>query len=617
MNLSKKTKALIPSILIASSAVASDEAAQHETVVVTANRVATTADETIASVTVISQEEIQRSQARSLPELLQSRSGVYFGSNGGRGALSSAFVRGTNSDHVVVLVDGVKIGSATSGSISWQSLPLSQIERVEFVKGPRASLYGSEALGGVVQVFTKTGTDKASKSVSVSAGNLGTVLGSADYSNSVGKLRYSLGLSAETTQGYDSCDAEAGTAFAGCFTDEPDNDGYDNKAAHVNLAYRLGAETELSFTGLESADELEFDGGFQNESESRTSVYGLGLNHSLMSNWFMDLKLNHSEDRSDNFKDGVYTGSFDTKRHLASLINEFSLNDSARLLLAVDFQKDHVDSSTNYAETERENFGYVAQYMDKHGAHGYEISARYDDNEQFGAAKTGSIGYGYAISENLSAMASFGTAFSAPKFNDLYYPGSGNPDLRPEESRSFEAGLRWSDESLSWSASAYKTVIDDLITYVYNPATMSGTNVNLNKAKIRGIDLDVTSQLTTAFGAALAVSLLKAEDASGGANDGNSLVRRPASSARLSFFYDVNAWKHTAEFQVAGSAYDNPANTRVIEAHRLLNLMTDYQLTESLSIAAKVENVFDSSIETASYYAQPPRSFLLTLRYQD
>ena len=180
---------------------------QHETVVVTANRAARTVNDSVSSVKVITREDIVKSQARSIPDLLKGTVGVHFAQNGGRGSNSSLFLRGTNSDHVIVLVDGVKVGSATSGTVSFQNYPLEQIERIEIVRGPRSSLYGSEALGGVIQIFTKKGGGKTSLNSHVTVGSEDTYEMSLGLAGGGKNAFYNLSVEGEKTGGIDSCRA--------------------------------------------------------------------------------------------------------------------------------------------------------------------------------------------------------------------------------------------------------------------------------------------------------------------------------------------------------------------------------------------------------------------------
>ena len=607
------SKALSLSILVsANNVVAEQTQTHHETVIVTANRIALTSDTAISSVVVFTEQDIKRSQARSLSGFLRGTSGLTVSTNGGRGSLSSMFLRGTNSDHVLVLVDGIKVGSATTGTASFDSYPLNQIERIEIVKGPRSSLYGSEAIGGIVQIFTKKGSDQTQYNASASVGTLGTHSLSADVSGRIDRLTYAVGVSGEKTQGYDSCDGAAATQFGGCFADEPDNDGYENLAGNVNLGFEISQDTNLQVLATESDEEVEFDGGSQNRSEKRVSVYGVGLSSNLSNQWSIDFNAAQSKDLSDNFKDDAFSTTFDTTRDAVSLFNDIQVLEHHNLLFGVDYLNDDVESTTAYAETSRENFGYVVQTFSELGKHDVEASVRYDENEQFGDAKTGSLGYGFQASDKLRFTVSHGTAFKAPSFNELYFPGFSNPNLEPERARSTELGMRWQEDSVRWSAAVYNTEVKNLIAFdsSFNP-------VNVSKATMRGIDVRVDTEFSKQFRASLDLGIVRALDASGGANDGNSLNRRPRSSAKVSVYYDQASWTHTGEFIVASGTYDDLSNNNKLDAYRVLNLRTEYAFSSEWSLGASLENAFDTRYQTARFYNAPERLAMLTLSYKN
>lgn len=606
-------KAVSLSLLVSANHVIAEQAQTlHDEVIVTANRMVLTADKAISSVVVFTEQDIKRSQARSLSGFLRGTSGLTVSTSGGRGSLISMFIRGTNSDHVLVLVDGMKVGSATTGTASFDSYPLSQIERIEIVKGPRSSLYGSEAIGGIVQIFTKKGSDKTQYNASASFGTQGSHSMSADVSGRFGKLTYAVGISGEKTQGYDSCDGAAATQFGGCFVDEPDNDGYENLAGNLNLGFEISQDTKAKFLATDNDEELEFDGGSQNRSEKRISVYGVGVSSNLSDYWSVDFNAAQSKDLSDNYKDDTFSTTFDTTRDSVSLFNDVQVDDHHNVLFGVDYLNDDVESTTAYAETARQNFGYVVQTFSEVGEHDVELSARYDDNEQFGDSKTGSIGYGFQASNTLRFTVAYGTAFKAPSFNELYFPGFSNPNLDPERSHSTELGIRWEDESVRWSAAVYNTEIKNLIAF-----DSSFIPVNVSRAKLRGIDVRVDKEFSAQFGASLDLGLVRTQDASGGPNDGNDLNRRPQSSAKVSVYYDEASWKHTGEFLVASGSYDDLSNTNRLDAYRVLNLRTEYAFNSQWSLGASLENAFDTHYETARFYNAPERLAMLTLSYQN
>lgn len=617
MKISNKVLALVPSILLVSDVIASQNPVEHETVIVTANRTSTTADNSIASVKVFTEQDIKNSGARSISALLSSVAGLKVASNGGRGQQSSLFLRGTNSNHVLVLIDGVKIGSSTSGTVDYEAIPLAQVERVEIVKGPRSSLYGSEAVGGIVQIFTKKGTDDTKLGFSVTAGTDDTVITTANVRGAAGDFSYALGVSGEKTSGYN------------VYTDETDSrrynndsDGYEELSGSLNLGYQLSSSTELSAFLLQSEGESEFDGDPDN-AEKTKRVVGFDAGTALGEQWYLELKLGQYEDTLDNFKGDIASGgSIDNTRQTVQLVNDLVLNSEFSLIAGMDYEREDVESTNAYSATERETNAGYAQVLFNDGAHTAELSARYDNNELFEDAKTGSIGYGYQVDDNLRVTASFGTAFKAPSFNDLYWPanawGAGNPNLLPEKSRTTEVGVRYNHDDIEWSLAAYNTVVKNLIDWAPNPTPtfpFRWTPSNVAEADIRGLDISVDKQINGQISAGLEFAVVNAFDRSGGPNDGNRLGRRPKTQSTLNVSYTDQSWTHAADFIVAGSAYDTEANTTKLDSYRLVNLRSAYAVTSDWSIGASVENLFDSVYQTADSYAEPGRTILVSVNY--
>ena len=615
---SKKHKFFLFSLVVSASlsnayAKDSDNLAksyQHETIVVTATRTSQTVNETVSSVRVISREDIVNSQAKSIPDLLRGMVGVHFAQNGGRGSNSSLFLRGTNSDHVIVLIDGIKIGSATSGTVAFQNLPMEQIERIEIVRGPRSSLYGSEALGGVIQIFTKKGGGKTSLTSHVTLGSNDTYEMSAGLAGGDDNLFYNVSVEGEKTQGFDSCRAEAATQFGGCFADQADKDGYKNLAGSMRLGYKTNSGSEIAVFALLSNSESDFDGNFQDNSESEQRV--LGFTNTLQFTDEFDAQYSYSqtEDNTDSYISGVYASTFDTKRDNASIQSNLVLFDRDVLTFGVDYQKDQVNSSLTYTDTERENYGAFSQYLLSFHRHDIELSARYDLNEGVKDSFTGGLGYAYQLEKSFQIFMSYGTAFKVPSFNELYYPGFGVPTLKPEESKTFEIGVRSENESTNWSVTYFSTKIEELIGFD------SGFNqLNIDSASIQGVELEVANKLDQNWLLGIDLSLITPRNKSEGANQGNLLARRPKISSRINLDYVTDLWTAGATLIHVGMRYDDAANNKKLDNYQTLDLKAQYELSKELLVQGRIENVFDSTYETAQFYNQAGRGFFVTLRY--
>ena len=280
-------------------------AAEIEPIVVTATRGARSTDETLAAVTVITRQDIECRQARSVEELLRGTPGLSISNNGGAGKATSVFLRGTESDHVLVLIDGVKIGSATLGSAAFQDLPVELIERIEIVRGPRSSLYGSEAIGGVIQILTRKGGDGFKPFAAVGGGRYRSYNAAAGVSDGTARGWYSLSVEGVGTDGFNACDGKPSPGGAGCFTVESDRDGYRRRAAALRGDYRFENGVAVDAQLLHAEGDNAFDGGFVSQSESVQQVFGGTLRYAPADIWQMTLAAGQSRDQSDNFKDGA------------------------------------------------------------------------------------------------------------------------------------------------------------------------------------------------------------------------------------------------------------------------------------------------------------------------
>ncbi|MBL8483325.1 MAG: TonB-dependent vitamin B12 receptor [Rhodocyclaceae bacterium] len=606
--LSRISLAALP-LLGISVAYAYDQSANElDTVVVTATRTARTADETLVPVTVITRADIERSQARSIGDMLSGQVGVSVVNNGGPGKLTNVFLRGANSDHVLVLLDGVKIGSATAGTAAFQDIPVELIDRIEIVRGPRSSLYGSEAIGGVIQIFTRKGGATHTPSLTLGVGSYSSSQAAATLSGPIGSAGwYSMGLSSQDTGGFNSC---RGSFSAGCFTVEPDSDGYHNLSGRVRAGWRFDNNTELELNWLRAQGRNEYDGGFVNQSATVQQVLGAGLSFRPTSIWRSSVRVGQSLDNSDNFKDGVFRGRFDTTRDTFSWQNDFDLSPGQQLVAGLDWQKDRINSDTAYTVSSRKNTAVFAQYLAALAGHEVQLSLRRDDNEQFGSKNTGGAVWGYALSPKLRLTASYGTAFKAPTFNQLYFPfGFGNPDLRPEKSRNLDFGMAGKMDAGNWSVNVFENRISEMIVFIFPRP------VNVDSARIRGIETTASTRIYE-WNVAANLTLLDPENRGSGPNYGNLLPRRAHQTAMLSADREFGAWSAGATLRGSGRRYDDVANTIKLGAYATVDLRAEYRLNQDWRLQGRIENLFDREYETAYLFNQPRRSAYLTLRYQ-
>ena len=596
------------------------QATELDEVVVTANRTAVSVDETLVPVEVIDRDTIERSQARDLTDLLRGRAGISIANQGGAGKLGTLFMRGSESDHVLVLVDGVRIGSPTSGLASFQDLPLALIERIEIVRGPRSSLYGSEAIGGVIQIFTRRDREGLNLRASATVGSDDHAEGSAGIGGRSGGAWFGIDTAYTTTEGFDACrgrgpDPSVPFDFgAGCFVDEPDRDGYRNRSLSARAGFDAGETFAFGVHALRAEGRNAYDGSFQNLSKVTQQVLGANARWTPGDVATVSLTVGRNTDASDNYLDGVDAGYFDTDRDSATLQGDFALARDQLLSVGLDWLRDRVDSDVGYDEASRDNRAAFVQYRGQFeagtlGRQSFEASLRRDDNEQFDGHTTGSVAWGLEFGDGWRLTAGYGSAFKAPTFNELYYPFFGNPGLRPEESNTWELGLARDGDALDWRIDAFSTRVDDLIAY---DAAISLPN-NIDQARLQGAEVGLRTELL-GWTLDASASFVDSENRKGFYR-GNELPRRAGHSARIDLDRAFGDLRLGLTGVAEGNRYDDLANSVRVGGHATLDLRAEYAFHPDWTVQARVANLFDRDYETVAWYNRPGREWFLTLRY--
>ena len=596
-----------PLVLAADAATGiSDPETTLDTVVVTADRKARSIDATLAPVTVITRNDIEKYQAQSLPEVLQHVPGVSLTNDGGMGKNTSVSLRGTNANHVLVLVDGVKIGSATLGSVAWADLPLDNVERIEVVRGSRSSLYGSEAIGGVVQIFTRKGGKGFQPQVMIGAGSHDTEKLNVNLAGGNAQTWYNLNAGKDKSNGID---AKIGGS-------EPDKDGYDRDSVALHAGHRFNAKTQGEVSALQAKGTNDFDGDIYSGNSTKfvQQVLSGKVQHQVNEKVLVSAQVGQSRDNTDNYYNGQpldYARSYNTRRNNATAQADVAVG-AGSASVGVDQQNDHIDSDSVYDKTSRDNTGVFANYQTKLGQNSLDVSARHDDNQQFGKHNTGAIALGRDIGNGLNVKASYGTAFKAPTFNDLYYPYSGNPKLTPEKSRNLEVGISGKLPQGQWQANAFQNTVDDLIAWTED-ASGNWTPTNVNKARIQGVELSAGTQVA-GFDVNANATLQKPENRSG-TNTGKTVIYRPKQIASVDVDRRFGKVRVGATVRGESKRYTNATNTDALAGYGTLDLRSDYQLGKDWTMGAKIGNVLDKQYETNKGYNQDGLNALVTLKY--
>lgn len=605
--------AILSVVSAAGTAFAQDDIYKLDRVLVTGTRSLEGQDPRMVANTVITREDIARLQPRSLYDLLQGQTGSQIGNMGGQGKESSMFLRGTESDHVLFLIDGVRVGSVTAGKEAFQDLPLDLIERIEIVRGPYSSLYGSDAIGGVVQIFTKRESMGVRPSFSASVGSYGSRRVSAGVSGGDRSTQYNLAASRNVTDGWNACLGSA-TLFAGCYADEPDKDGYKNTSVTGSVSHAWTPSVKSSANAMWVRGNNEYDGTYSNRSDIKQTVLGTVTEWRLAPSALVKFNVGQSSDDSVSYLESAYVGTVSSKRLSAGVSGDITLSPTSNLVVGWDGLRDRIGGDTGFEVTQRYNRAVFGQYATRFaGEQDLQLNVRRDGNSQFGGKTTGSVLYAVRLPSGYRLRASAGTAFKAPSFNELYFPYYGNPLLRPETSTNLELGVNYAMPLGSWSVNAFRNRVSDLIAHDSSILPWGGPN-NIDRAVISGLEADMSLRAAD-IRVGGNVTLLSPRQ-SGGVFDGNLLPRRAQRTARLDLDMPFGEG-FSYGLSVLGSShrYDDLANTVRLGGYGRFDLRSSLAVSRSWRVDFSVENVFDRSIQTAAWYPQAGRNYLLTLRY--
>ena len=572
---------------------------------ITANRRPQDTNETLAPVSVITRKDIEAIQAQNIIDVLRLQSGVDISRSGGGGSQTSVFLRGANSNQSLVLVDGVRVSSVTAGSFDWSVLPIEQIERIEIVRGARTALYGSDAIGGVIQVFTrKSGGPYAS----ISLGSYGTKRGNAGFSTAIGNSKLSLNVAAENSDGFSSTNANAGE-----FSFNPDKDGYKKRSIGASYSHNFSDTTKAGVNVLVSNNKTDYDQGV---SETDLQTINAFFESNVTEKWSQKLSLSQSENNNENTSAfDVY--QYDTTRQIMDWQNNVKLSEKTALVIGANYRND--DGKTNDFDGDISNKAIYTSLNSRIGKLSLELAGRYDDHSQAGSEFTHQLAAGFAITPKTTAYASYGTAFTAPSINDLYYPGffgsyAGNADLEAETSKTFEVGIKTSiADNHKLEASMFRTKVDNMIGFTGEDNQASNTE----KVLLKGIEISYAGSANK-FDWGIAASILRAR------NDltGSRLVRRPNNKLTAKLGYTVSSKTRLGVDLISSSSrqdddFSSFPSTRVkLDSYTLLNLSLNQKINKHMGIGVRIENATDEDYELARGFNTPGRSAYLTLTYQ-
>ncbi len=566
-----------------------DDALKLPDVLISASRQVESRTATSAANTVFTRADIDRLQPSSVTDLLTRVPGVQVAPTGGRGSLPGIFIRGTKAAQSLVLVDGVRIANATSGDSGLQFLDVDQIERVEVLRGSRSAVYGSDAIGGVIQIFTRRSSGPGLQPrLRLAAGSNQTFQRSLGLSGGNGATRFNLGASLDETAGID--------ATGPSFDSDGDHDAYRNKAFNLSLSHTFGERFEAGLNLLDSRGRSEFDeprGSSPQVPYSNFAVSSIGsyVDAQLTEQWNTRLELAHSENRDDSRDKLSHSSSpFITYRDQASWQNNLALNERNSLLLGSDWYEDRVHAGEDFTKDSRWNQAVFVQHRFHSEHFSTELGLRHDKNQQFGGQTTWSGSLTVPLNDANDVLLSYSEGFRAPTFNDLYFPGYNNPGLKPEHSKSYE--LQWRSqlsESSRLETSLYRTDLRDAIEYSTQPE-------NVGAARINGFEMAL-SQEWNGWTSQLGLALIDPRNR----ENGHTLSRRARRTLNLDIDRQFNRFTVGATWQTASSSYNDEANTDPISGYGTLGLRGSWMASRELTLALKLDNLLDKQYSRTHY----------------
>ena len=597
-------------------------------VFVTATRTPILKNNVVADITTITEEEIERAGSSSLPELLQRQPGIEISNLGGAGKVSTLSLRGTSSTHSIVLIDGMRVGAATSGFSAIEHIPLSQIEKIEILRGPASSLYGQDAIGGVIQIFTKKGVDGFKPYLGIGYGSYKTSNFQSGIRGGNNQTTYAINFSALNADGFSAFVPNPNNGVAN--TENLDKDGYKNYSLSSSLSHKINQDYEIDFQYFLSKGKSKFDNryadfspGVDFKNETKQESFGVNLKAQINDVWQSSIKIGESTDKyldKQKYGDPNVSDLYKTTQDQLNWQNNIALPKGSITLL-YDFLNQRIKTTDIYEKTQRTNHGLMIGYSLTDEKHNFQTNLRKDLNSAYEDAVTGNIGYSYSVNSNWTIASSYGTAFVSPSFNYLYSRADasalGNPNLKPEKSRNVEASIRYKDDSGSLSLTTFNNDIRDLIIYTYcESGCPAQSTTNLNEARIQGLTISGDHF----FGHFQIKGSLTSQSARNQDTD-KYLPRRASALGNFNLNYYIGYWNIGIEETFSNKRFDDKENVVKLSGYALTNFVADYKINEKLKFNLRLNNLFDKDYSLAAEglsgfrYQTPGRSLFTNLRY--
>ena len=603
---------------------------------VTATRTPTAVNNTIAQARIIDNEDLKRYQGQTVLDVIVRQPGFSSFSNGGMGTTSNFYMRGYDSKQILVLIDGVRTSSLSTGQPAFNLLPADQIDRIEILYGASgSSIYGADAMGGVIQIFTK-GSNVDESQFSITAG-----VGSNDQYlyGATAQFRNDQGTSLSLSASHNKTDGINATLPNPSDPNSPynrDKDGFESDNYSLYLNHEINSDLKVGISGIYSESTSDFDNGSSTgkdltKSDQKNGSAQAYADWSYASGSNIKLTYGHSIDESDN---PTYSSEYNTERNQISLVGNHDLP-FGKVIYGAEHLQEELDGYLKVYEDKPPYNSYKFKYNPENrkvtsGFLGYlasfnnidtQANVRYDDYSDFDSETTYNLGAAYHFTPEWRAGINYAKGYRVPTFNDLYYPGSDNPNLTPETSDNYETFIEYTTPKQSTRITGYYNKVDDLIAWT------GSRSENINEAEIKGVTLTSDWYLDDyLFG--FSYDYQDATDESDYTNrkdwknnpinyNGNSLPIRPKHKGLVYVGYQLADLDLRAEYQYVDDYYYNVDNSKAqkVDSYNLVNLSGNYQLNPNLSITTRLNNVFNEKYVTAPGYNTDGINFLTSLTY--
>ena len=578
----------IPASPVLADAIEREDALKLPQTLITGNRQVEARSDSSSANTVFTRDDIDRLQPTSLTDLLGRVPGVQVARSGGRGGLPGIYIRGTKSAQSLVLVDGQRMANATSADSNLHYLNIDQIERVEVLRGSRSVIYGSDAIGGVIQIFTRRGADQAPQLRLHSAiGSYGSSQNSVGVSGGDTQTRFNLSAALENTAGINRTTVS--------YPVDNDQDAYRNKSVSLNVSHTLSNSLEVGISAIKNNGKTELDAMYGQKGYSDFDISSIAsfVDAQLTERWNSRLELGHSENREktrDKLSPDIY--SFNTYRNSLNWQNNLTLDDKNSLILGADAYEDSVRSNTNFDKDSRWNRAAFIQHRFVGDYFSTELGLRHDSNQQFGSNNTWSASLTVPLNANNDVLLSYSEGFRAPTFNDLYYPDYGNPALKPEHSKSYEVQWRSQlSDSSRLETSLYRTDIRDAIV-----ADTQWVQQNIGAARITGFE-SALQQEWFGWQSSLGIAIIDPRDR----ETGHTLSRRARRTLSLDLDRQFDQFGVGASWQAVSSSYNDEQNQQPIAGYGLLGVRGNWRVSPEVKLDLKLDNLLDKTFTRALY----------------